>query len=101
MDRYHGIDFKKDFNIHTGFILSGDEDIVSIDRAQSLYNELNALAVAWEGAGGARAAKFNNISYLQIRGITDNARTDVPESFVQNLPKVMSNIAGVIEGIPG
>ncbi len=85
-----------EFKLHEGAILSGDEDIVTVTRADELYNEFQASAVAWEGAGGARAAAFNNIPFLEIRAITDNARSDVCESFDRNLPISMENLANVI-----
>ena len=40
-----------------------------------------ALAVAWEGAGGARACHFSGIPFLEIRGITDSADSDAASDF--------------------
>jgi nucleoside phosphorylase len=54
-------------------IASGDEDIVTIERAAELHTQTGAVAVAWEGAGVARACLFSQIPYLEIRGITDTA----------------------------
>ncbi len=57
---------------HIGAIASGDEDILSRQRAQEIYEQSGgALAVAWEGAGGARAAQLSQLDYLEIRGISD------------------------------
>ena len=91
------LDFVYDFDVHSGIVLSGDEDVIEPERAQELFEKFNGLAVAWEGVGGARAAKFNNLPFLEIRGITDNARNDVAESFTRNLPRAMANIAKVVQ----
>lgn len=87
------------FKVHTGIIASGDEDIIDFERARELYLNTDALSVAWEGVGGARAAAFNKKPFLEIRGITDNARNDVPESFAKNLPLVMKNMAKLLEAV--
>lgn len=86
----------KGFSLHLGRIASGDEDIVDPVRAKELYITTRGLAVAWESAGGARAARFNKIPYLEIRGITDNAREDVPADFIKNLPTAMDHCAQVL-----
>ncbi len=81
------------FEIKRGALASGDEDIVSVKRAEDLFEKTRALAVAWESAGGIRSAQFNNIPYFEIRGITDNARENVAEDFKQNLEIVMDHLA--------
>ncbi len=83
------------FGIHFGFIASGDEDVVSVVRANEIHRDTNALAVAWEGAGGARASSFNRRSFVEIRGITDVADSQAPIHFQENLNKVMKNIVDV------
>jgi adenosylhomocysteine nucleosidase len=52
------------FKVHFGNIASGDEDIVDQTRAEEINRATNALCVAWEGSGGARAAAFNHLKYL-------------------------------------
>ena len=84
------------FDVHFGSIASGDEDIVDAARAEELHLVTGALAVAWEGSGGARACQFNGIPFLEIRAITDNARDSVPESFSKNLGLCMRNAAQLL-----
>jgi adenosylhomocysteine nucleosidase len=84
--------------VHFGQVASGDEDIVSLDRAQALRLATEALAVAWEGAGGARACAFSHTPYLEIRGVTDQATVDAPAHFEQNLALAMRNIATLLSG---
>lgn len=79
----------KDFAIHFGPIASGDEDIVSPDRAKELHNKTGAIAVAWEGAGAARACKFYDKPYAEIRGITDSANAHAPRDFLENSKRAM------------
>jgi len=56
-----------------------------------------ALAVAWEGAGGARACHFSGIPFLEIRGITDSADSDAASDFGANLEGAMRNVAALFE----
>jgi adenosylhomocysteine nucleosidase len=76
-----------------GLILSGDEDIVDHARAQSLRDSFGADCVAWEGAGGARAAKFAGKDFIEVRAITDSADADAPTSFEESLPLAMASLA--------
>lgn len=85
-----------DFAIHFGVIASGDEDVIDPERARELRQQTGALAVAWEGAGGARAAILNGVSYLEVRGVTDGANTEAPASFKENLSYAMKNVATVL-----
>jgi adenosylhomocysteine nucleosidase len=84
------------FRLFFGIIASGDEDIVDNDRRQSLRKSTDALAAAWEGAGGARACRFNGVDFLEIRGITDSADKHAVADFETNLALAMENIARVI-----
>ena len=84
------------FRVHFGPIASGDEDIVDPVRAQELRAATAALCVAWEGSGGARAACFNGLRFIEIRCITDGADADAAVSFHENLVQVMPNVAELI-----
>ena len=84
------------FRVHFGRIASGDEDIVDETRARELQQLTSAKCVAWEGSGGARAAAFNGIPFLEIRGITDNADAHAATSFRANCEHAIPNIAELI-----
>jgi len=84
------------FRVHAGRIASGDEDIVDADRAAQVRAATEALCVAWEGSGGARAARFNGIGFIEIRAITDTADKHAASAFHANLPTVVPNVATVI-----
>ncbi len=81
------------FNIHFGPIASGDEDVVDAERRKEIHSRTGALAVAWEGAGGARACHFSGVPFIEIRGITDHANSQAPADFKVNLTSAMRHIA--------
>jgi adenosylhomocysteine nucleosidase len=85
-----------DFTVHFGIMAGGDEDVIEVTRGAELYTAHHALAVAWEGIGGARASAFSNIPYLEIRGATDTANHEAPVVFYVNLKIVMKNIAHLL-----
>lgn len=84
------------FGTHFGPVASGDEDIVDQARARELKDVTGALCVAWEGSGGARAAAFNGLGFLEIRCITDSADPDAPASFRANCAEVIPNVADLL-----
>jgi adenosylhomocysteine nucleosidase len=85
------------YNVWFGPIASGDEDIIDPVRASDLHRETGALCVAWEGSGGARAAKFNGVPFVEIRGITDTANSSAHGDYHRNLRIVMPRIATLLE----
>jgi adenosylhomocysteine nucleosidase len=62
-------------------IASGDEDVVSSERAQAIRNQTGAACVAWEGSGAARAALFNGIGSLEIRAILSGKKFRLDRGF--------------------
>jgi adenosylhomocysteine nucleosidase len=81
------------YMVHRGIMASGDEDICSTTRAKEIFKQTNALAVAWEGAGGARAANLNKIPFVEIRVISDFATGTTPQDFKDALDKAMKNLS--------
>lgn len=75
-----------------GDIASGDEDIIDPQRVQSLRDVTGALAVAWEGAGGARACRFAQVPYLELRVVTDTCDRKSIADFAQNVVLGMPQI---------
>ena len=63
-----------------------------------MRRETDALAAAWEGAGGARACKFSGIPFVEVRGITDTADQHAFSDFESHLETAMGNIAELITG---
>jgi adenosylhomocysteine nucleosidase len=85
--------------VHYGPIASGDEDVIDTARRDRLYRSTHALAVAWEGAGGARACGLSGVPFVEIRGITDNANPEAPTDFAHNLETALQNVAAVISSM--
>ena len=84
------------FRVHFGPIASGDEDVVETERGRELHESTGALAVAWEGAGGARACAFSSVPFVEIRGVTDTANHTAAADFSENLGVAMNNLATLI-----
>lgn len=84
------------FKVHFGILAGGDEDVIEIQRGKELRDLHTALAVAWEGVGGARACAFSEVPYLELRGATDTADHAAPVVFYINLKLVMKNIAHLL-----
>lgn len=84
------------FRVRFGPVASGDEDIVDPRRAQELRAATGAVCTAWEGSGGARAASFGGLAFLEIRTITDGADAEAPSSFHEHVARGMSNVAEVL-----
>jgi adenosylhomocysteine nucleosidase len=86
-----------EFTIHFGIMAGGDEDVIELARGTQLRELHGASAVAWEGVGGARAAAFSGVPYLEIRGATDTADHEAPVVFDVNLKIVMRNLAWLLQ----
>ncbi len=84
------------FRVHFGPIASGDEDIVDDRRRAEVLAATQALCVAWEGSGGARAARFSRVGFLEIRVITDSADENAAQSFHENLATALPNVSDLI-----
>ena len=87
---------RRGFKLYFGVIASGDEDIMSGNRRKELRETTGALAVAWEGAGGARACHFSDIPFIEVRGIADFANHGAQDDFYKNLEGVMGNLGELL-----
>ncbi len=84
------------FKVHFGPVASGDEDVIEDERRKTLHQLTDALVVAWEGAGGARACAFSQVPFVEIRGVTDTADHNAPADFETNLAVAMNSVATLI-----
>jgi adenosylhomocysteine nucleosidase len=96
LEQLRGLPPTTDFQIHFGIVASGDEDIVDRERGAALHEQTGALAVAWEGAGGARACALSGTPFVEIRGVTDSADHDAATDFETNLALAMDNVADLV-----
>lgn len=84
------------FRVAFGTIASGDEDVVTSERAAAIHAQTDALCVAWEGSGAARAAAFSGLGSIEVRAITDRANKEAPNDFATNMPVAMNHLARVL-----
>lgn len=84
------------FRVHFGPLANGNEDMAEPEESQASKEAMGAVAVAWEGAGGARACSFNSVPFVEIRGITKAANANASSDFETNLEWVMNNVATLI-----
>jgi adenosylhomocysteine nucleosidase len=96
LERLRASNRDRTFDLHFGILASGDEDVIDIARGRQLRETTGAVAVAWEGAGGARASAFCGVPFLELRGITDTADHFAAADFEVNLPLAKANVATVI-----
>ena len=88
------------YKLRFGGIASGDEGVASERRIRELIESTGAIVVAWEGAGGARAAQLSGLPFLEIRGISDGAGENAFEEFWTNIPIAIRSVATVVREIP-
>lgn len=81
------------FRVLEGLILSTDKDVLDGIQARELHSRTEAIAVAWEGIGGARAAQLRQCPFLEIRGITDFANDQALGDFGETMELAMTNVA--------
>jgi adenosylhomocysteine nucleosidase len=70
---------------HTGTLLESRSVIKTADEKSRLQSATGALAIDMESAAIARLAKAENIPFLVIRSIADDALMNVPEAINQSL----------------
>ncbi len=86
---------KRSYRVVIDTVASGDIDCVDVEHGCTIRRETEAACVAWEGAGAFRAARFNGISCLELRAISDAADEDAEKHFFQNVGRVMGNLGEV------
>ena len=84
-------------DIRFGTVASGDEDVVDPSRASAIRDLTGAIAVAWEGAGGARAAQFCEVPFLEVRCVVDTADGNAAADFHANIREGMAKVAEIIK----
>lgn len=75
-----------DINYFVGRIVSGDQFIASHEKVQYLEKEFSALACEMEGASIAHVCYSNNIPFVIIRSISDNANNGAHMDFGKFTP---------------
>lgn len=87
------------YKTYKGIIVTGDQFINDKEKVASLYKNFNALACEMEGASIAQTAFLNNIPFLVIRAISDNANSGASMDFDKFKNKAAINSLKIIEEI--
>ena len=96
MKSLQNLSLTTDFKVWFGPVASGDEDIVTAKRSRELQEATGALVAAWEGAGGAKACRFSETPFLEIRGVTDTANHNAATDFRANMEIAMDHVTSLI-----
>lgn len=93
----------KGHNHFTGRIVSGDQFIANIDKINWLNSEFECLACEMEGASIAQVCYLNEIPFIVIRSISDNASNGAQMEYekfkdiaVENSTNILNNMLKLI-----
>ncbi|MGL5256265.1 MAG: 5'-methylthioadenosine/adenosylhomocysteine nucleosidase, partial [Proteocatella sp.] len=82
-----------------GIIATGDQFIADNKKVKWLEETFDASAVEMEGASIAHVAYQNNIPFIVIRSISDNANTGASIDFEKFVPYAVENSMIFIKGL--
>lgn len=85
------------FNTFLGRIVSGDKFVASVDTIKWLEEEFDAKAVEMEGASIAHVCYLNNIPFVVIRSISDNANNGAHMDFEKFTPIGVKNSTFILK----
>lgn len=86
-----------DFKTFSGRIVSGDQFVASIEKIQWLEKEFSALACEMEGASIAHVCYLNNIPFVVVRSISDNANNGAHMDFEKFTPIGVKNSTFILK----
>ncbi|MPM65401.1 5'-methylthioadenosine/S-adenosylhomocysteine nucleosidase [bioreactor metagenome] len=78
-------------NTFVGRVVSGDQFIANSEKIKWLNKEFNALACEMEGASIAHVAYLNDVPFLIIRSISDNANNGAHMDYEKFKPIAVKN----------
>lgn len=82
-----------------GRIVSGDQFVSCGDKLKFLHGEFNAYACEMEGASIAQVAYLNNIPFVVIRSISDNAITGTHMDYEKFAPIAIENSVNILKNM--
>lgn len=89
----------KDYNIHDGIIVSGDQFVATKEKLTWLNTDFSAYACEMEGASIAHVAYLNNVPFVVIRSISDNALNDTHLEYDKFKVIAIKNSITIIKGM--
>ena len=84
-------------NSFVGRIVSGDQFIASQEKVQYLEKEFNAFSCEMEGASIAHVCYSNNVPFVIIRSISDNATNGAHVDFEKFTPIAVKNSTAIVK----
>ena len=78
-------------------IVSGDQFIASLEKIQWLEREFKALSCEMEGASIAHTCYVNNVPFVVIRSISDNANNGANVDFEKFTPIAVKNSTAILK----
>lgn len=84
-------------NSFVGRIVSGDQFIASQEKVQYLEKEFNAFSCEMEGASIAHVCYSNNVPFVIIRSISDNANNGAHVDFEKFTPIAVKNSTAIVK----
>lgn len=89
----------KDIKTFVGRIATGDQFIAGVEKIQWLNEEFNAIACEMEGGSIAHVCYLNNIPFVVIRSISDNANNGAHMDFEKFTPIAVKNSTIILKKI--
>ena len=83
----------------TGRIVTGDQFISSAEKIRYLNSEFNALACEMEGGSIAQVAYLNNVPFVIIRSISDNANNGASMDYKKFAPIAIRNSTEILKSM--
>ncbi|AAK80075.1 adenosylhomocysteine nucleosidase [Clostridium acetobutylicum] len=84
---------------YIGRIATGDQFVADIDKIKWLSSEFDALACEMEGGSIAHTAYLNNIPFVVIRSISDNANNGAHMDYEKFLPIAIKNSSTILKNM--
>jgi adenosylhomocysteine nucleosidase len=87
----------KELNTFIGRIVSGDVFVADVEKIKWLEKEFTALSCEMEGASIAHTCYLNNIPFVVIRSISDNANNGAHMDFQKFTPIAVKNSTAILK----
>ena len=86
-----------EINSFTGRIVSGDQFVADLEKIQWLEKEFEAISCEMEGASIAQVCYLNNIPFVVIRSISDNANNGAHMDYEKFTPIAVKNSTKILK----
>lgn len=80
-----------------GRIATGDQFVGDMSRKAFIHNQFNALCTEMEGAAIGHTCYVNDVPFIVIRSISDNASGNAFDEFTKNMNKTIEISTGIVE----